>query len=118
MSSLPEVITWITSEASPDDLERVRDAIQTRKAALTSIQAATLQNGDEVKTTGLSPKYLNGLHGVVTDTRASRVDVRLDKTSTERIIGTKYGPHWGYDSEKGFVLKGVPANCLNQTKEA
>lgn len=110
MATFTDAISFITNNADADDLERILDAYKSRKKALAAVRAASVRKGSEVTLTGLSPKYLNGLSGVVHAVRGQRCDVKLDENSTAtlRYSGTRF---YVPEGDKNYVLTGCPLTC-------
>ena len=118
--ALPDVIGFIVSEATDGELDRITDAIRQRQRALRALRAATVSVGAQVRIRGLSPKYLNGLEGVVESITKSSGNVRLSKMSTARLRGTTKSStsrtrFYIRDDEEHYLLAGVPLSCCEIT---
>jgi len=107
MTTLTDVATFITNEATEDDIDRIYDFCKTRNKTLRTVRAASVQRGAKVELAHLSPKYLNGLRGVVETIAGERCGVRLDDASTDRLrfSGTRY--YISPDTTE-HLLDGVP----------
>ena len=113
--TLPGVIGFIIN-ATDDELDRIADAIRQRQRALRALQAAAVSVGAQVRLKGLSPKYLNGLEGVVESIAKSSCNIRLSKLSTARLrVTTKSSTfHTRFyirDDEEHYLLTRVPLSC-------
>ena len=114
--ALPDVIGFIVSEATDGELDRITDAIRQRQRALRALRAATVSVGAQVRIRGLSPKYLNGLEGVVESITKSSGDVRLSRVSTARLrvrmaAATFRGRFYIRADEEHYLLTRVPLSC-------
>ncbi|MCL4414435.1 MAG: nitrile hydratase subunit beta [Actinobacteria bacterium] len=110
-TTLADVLGFIINGSTADDLERIVDMVRQRQGALRALQAAAVSVGDQVRIAGLSPKYLNGLEGVVESISKARGNVRLSETSTDclRLVGgTRF---FIRDDETRYLLRGVPLSC-------
>ena len=112
--SLSDAISFIINDADGDELERILDAYKSRRKALASVRAASLSKGAEVTLVGLSPKYLNGLVGVVASIKGQRCSVTLDGPSTEKLryAGTRF---YIPTTVTNYVLTGIPTSCAEIT---
>lgn len=112
MTTFDDVKTWIITKASADDMETLREAMDTR----TDLLADEIRKGDKVKIHNISPKYLEGLSGTFYGRSKgrgkSRGSVLLDEAST-RILRTK-GKERVFISpgDKEYTLGGIPMTCL------
>jgi len=112
MTTISEVIAFITDEATTDDLALIFPAFRTRQTRLANVRAADVKIGAKVKLTNLSPNYLNGNTGTVKTITGARATVQLDGPSAQKLYGTKWGP--SEFAEKPFDLPGtVPLKCLD-----
>lgn len=115
MTMPTDLLKFIAAEASADDLDRVIDAVKTRRQMLAAARAAAVQKGASVTLVNLSPKALNDLQGTVeTITKGrgqSRADVRLTKESTDtlRWSGTRFAVP---SDVTEYVVRGVPLTAL------
>ena len=114
--ALPDVIGFIVSEATDGELGQITDAIRQRQRALRALQAAAVSVGAQVRIKGLSPKYLNGLEGVVESITKSSGNVRLSKLSTVQLrvamaTSTFRGRFFVRADEEHYLLTGVPLSC-------
>lgn len=123
MTTIIDLLTFVATEATDDDLERFYEAAKNRRRALrdqqTALIAAQLQKGSEVTLDDLSPKALNGLTGVVESISGSRAAVRLDKDSTQRLSwsNTRYAAGARIAGE-GLLLPGIPIGCCKPKVDA
>lgn len=95
------------STATAEDLDVYIDAIRRRRKDLTAIRSADVRSGSEVKTAGMSPKYLNGLTGTVTEITGQRCTLLLDPHSQDMLRGTKFAyqlPHLRGIPKAGLVV--------------
>lgn len=88
-------------------LTQLFDALKDRRKYLHQQQglenAATLRPGDRVLTSGLSPKYLNGLAGTVSPRPAAKAGSLMVDIDEAEFTG-RYGKHVS-----------IPAGCLTKT---
>lgn len=106
----------IVLNADEDDLTRIIQTVKDRRKVLASARAADVQIGASCTLTGLSPKYLNGLTGVVVRDPNGRSGTRayackLDEESTKRLRGqgTRF---FIPEATTEYVLPGVPMQCF------
>lgn len=82
MTTLSDVLAYVTSTATADECEAIFDTCRDRVKALHDINAranaASLNVGDKVRLIGISPKYLNGCKAVIDAKRNGRFVVKLD----------------------------------------
>ncbi|MFE4601124.1 hypothetical protein ACFRKE_09720, partial [Kitasatospora indigofera] len=101
--------------ATAEELDTLASLIRQRHLALRPASAtattATLVRmvrvGDRVRLHKVKPKYLNGMTGLVVETRTTRVDVELDTASTQKLAQTR---QTSFDVPAGatsFLLTGV-----------
>lgn len=112
MTAYEDALAFIRNEASTEDIEGIHAAIAVARARLKRQMQNALHVGSKVKTVNLSPKYLNGLTGEVTELHGSRVEILLDMPSTNAIRGTKFGPHSSLPVDLPAPLRGVPVSAL------
>lgn len=77
-----DVLDYILDGASDEEIDRIWDAARTRQKVLRAKAAALVSVGTRVSLTDISPKYMAGLTGDVTDITGSRATVRFDGKST------------------------------------
>lgn len=82
-ATLSDVIEYVTDHADEQDLDRIYAAAKMRTKALRAKVAASVRVGADVSMTGISPKYFEGLTGVVTRIDGDRARVRFDERSTD-----------------------------------
>lgn len=115
MPTLTDALTFITGEADAADLDRVLDAVKTRRKIIGAMRAATVGTGDTVTLAGLSPKVLNGLTGVTLRINGARTDVELDSVGTQRLSfsNTRFADsaRMCLRDGKGYTVRGVPLSC-------
>ena len=115
-TTLADVLGFIIDGSTAGDLERITDMVRQRQRALRALQAAAVSVGAQVRIKGLSPKYLNGLEGIVESITRSSGNVRLSKMSTDRLrVTTKSSTFrtrfYIRDDEEHYLLTGVPLSC-------
>ena len=115
-TTLADVLGFIIDGSAAGDLERITDMVRQRQRALRALQAAAVSVGAQVRIKGLSPKYLNGLEGVVESITKSSGNVRLSKLSTVQLrvsvaASTFRGRFFVRDDEERYLLTGVPLSC-------
>jgi hypothetical protein len=113
--SIVDALTFVANAPSDDELERIAAAITARRRALREVRSAAVTIGTPVVIQNISPAYLKGLTGTVesfTRGKRTRVDVRLDKKSTDilRFQGARF-PVPAATTE--YVLGGVPITSLS-----
>lgn len=114
--ALPDVIAYIIDKADESDLDTLTLSIRRRRDALRAVAAAAVTVGASVTIRDVSPKYLNGLTGTVTniETRARKqiASVELDRESTRRLAlsSTKYAY---LIDHRSYELSGVPLACCD-----
>lgn len=84
-TTFPDVLAFIASQASSDEVSRIFEAGRQRSRMLRTVQAASVSIGANVVLDNISPKYLNGLTGTVVSIKGARAEVLLDETSTTRL---------------------------------
>lgn len=118
-TTLTEAMSFVVNGATEDDLDNLLAAMRRRRSALSSLRAASVSVGDQVRLVGLSPKYLNGLEGVVETINKNRCSVRLSRLSTDRlrIPGRVRFPMSPDDAH--YLLIGIPlSTCEAVSYEA
>jgi len=112
-TTLAEAMSFIVNKATGGDLDNLLAAMRNRRSALNSLRAANVAVGDQVRLVGLSPKYLNGLEGVVETINKSRCNVRLSRLSTEHLrIPGRVRVHMSPD-EQHYLLVGIPLSTCD-----
>lgn len=109
--TLEDVVTFLSSTATEDDLDAIIGVMNARRKVLHSIAAASVRVGMVGTLRGLSPKYLNGLTGTVTSVKGRAGTVTLDEQSTNRLRASRtrfFIP----DGAKKYNLMGVPLACI------
>jgi hypothetical protein len=106
-----DVVAWITSEATADDVARLEIVLQVRRKGLRTAQAAQARHGMAVVLDGLSPKYLNGLIGTIDGLNGRRCSVLLSPESTDRLRHTTQKRFYVSADMTRFLLRGVPTTC-------
>lgn len=111
MTTLQDVIAFIASEADADDISRIHGATKQRTRTLRDIRAAAVKIGSEVKITDISPKYLSGMRGEVTEINGKHATVLLTKDDTDvlRYSGRRFFVPSGVDR---YTLGGLPLSTL------
>lgn len=111
---LADVVGFVLQSAGETDLDGIARAIKSRRSVLREIAAAKVGVTAEVTIADISPKYLNGLSGVVkeiVDGRRGRIaTIALDKGSTSTLAysSSKFRFLAGQES---YDLSGVPVSC-------
>lgn len=105
--SIEDVLAFITSEASREDLESISAAQKSRREILTIQQTATLRRGSRVRLTGISPKSIEGATGTIQDIARKRASVVFDE---EQPRGVYFGRFQATYRNK-MPLR-VPLACL------
>jgi len=114
---LSDVVGYVLESADENDLDGIAQAMKSRRNILRVKAAAAVTEKATVTIDGISPKYLNGLSGVVKEIvngRGQHATVTLDKASTHKLAfsSDKYGFLAGRDS---YDLTGVPLSCCKVT---
>ncbi|GAA2783029.1 hypothetical protein [Saccharopolyspora taberi] len=112
-----DVVGFIQERADEHDLTTVIEAVKARRQMLRDQAAAAVKPGLEVVIDDISPKYLQGLRGVVKSIdsgRKRRAVVTLDRESTTTLglASSKFGFLVGRDS---YDLDGIPVTCCKVT---
>ncbi len=114
MTLAATTISDIVLNADEHDLDRLVQALKDRRKTLASARASQVQVGMKARTSGLTPKYLNNLTGVVqrgNGRSAGRMAILLDESSTTtlRWQGAKFriAP-----DAKEYLLDGIPTQCF------
>lgn len=112
--TITDTVDFLHSQATEQDLDTVLQAIRLRRKALGNITASAVQVDLDVRLDGLSPKYLNGLTGKVTDLKGDRATVRLDENSTDTLRVRSRGKRF-YIPEltAEYDLGGIPMSCCH-----
>ena len=105
-----DVIAFIVARADETDLANILNAVKARRKALGQINASAVKVGATVTLEGMSPKYLNGLTGVVKSVSGGRCSVLLDEGSTTQLrwSGTRFHVREGVTE---YLMGGVPTQC-------
>lgn len=111
-TSFADVMAYIALHASAEDIERIHLATRDRSRALRSVRAATIRTGSKVALVNLSPKYLNGLTGVVGAIKGARADVLLDAESTSRLAWSGRSRYSIAPGAAEFTVPGVPLTAM------
>ena len=72
-----DIIDWIGENATLDQIHLINNALRNRQRALGREIAEKVKVGMRVELQGISPKYLNGLTGEVTQISGNRATVAL-----------------------------------------
>src|SRR5690625_1295834 len=88
-TTLSDVLAYIANEATTTDVQPIADAIRQRQKPLMDQRAATVTEGTTGTLANITPKYLNGLSGTVTDVIGSRATFLLDEASTNILRATR-----------------------------
>ncbi|MEV7177857.1 hypothetical protein [Kitasatospora sp. NPDC093679] len=116
MTAITAVTTFILTEATDTDLQRLDTAMRDRRKALAEIRAAAVVVGAAATTRNLSPKYMNGLSGTVESIQGKVAYLKLDEHSTEELRA-QYSRRFPVpDGVKTYSLPaGIPLTCLTVT---
>lgn len=95
MTTANQVYTWLLTEATSSDLERMDVAIRNRREIL---GATGLRPGSKARLTMISPKYMEGRECVVVRRKTKNYVVRFDSPLPGRF--------------HGMTELTVPATCL------
>jgi hypothetical protein len=112
--SMVDALTFVANASSDDELDRVVAAVNARRRTLREVRSAAVTIGSVVKIQNLSPAYLNGLTGTVeahSRGKRTRVEVRLDETST-KILRFQGGRFQVSAETTEYLLGGVPITSL------
>jgi len=116
-TTLAEAMSFVINSATENDLDNLWAAMRNRRSALDSLRAADVSVGDQVRLVGLSPKYLNGLEGVVETIDKNRCSVRLSQLSTERMrIPGRVRFHMSPDDHH-YLLAGIPLSTCEVVQD-
>lgn len=96
-----EVLSAIAGGASDGKTDDLYRAIKARVKVVGDINASSIDIGDRVRLTNISPKYLNGLPGTVLTRGNGRFDIKIDE-------GHDTGRYGSVDN----VLQGVRGTML------
>lgn len=113
--TLTDAVAFIAQHATADDLDQVYAAAKQRTRTLRTIAAAaaaSLPVGASVRLDGLSPKYLNGLTGVLKSTTGGRAVVTLDKESTS-LLGFSSRRFYAAAGKDSYDLGGLPLSTVH-----
>ncbi|MGW4528864.1 hypothetical protein [Amycolatopsis sp. NPDC004378] len=116
---LPDVVGFVLERADENDLDGIAQAMKSRRGILREKAAAAVTEQATVTIADISPKYLNGLSGVVKEIVNGRgkrhATITLDKASTSTLAFSsgKYGFLAGRDT---YDLSGVPLSCCKVTR--
>lgn len=115
MTLAATTLSDIVLNADEHDIERIFQACKDRRKTLSAARASAVQVGMKARTEGLSPKYLNGLTGVVergSGRGSGRMGLRLDEPSTELLRWSGRTRVFVPADEKNYLLDGIPAQCF------
>ncbi|GAA2679065.1 MULTISPECIES: hypothetical protein [Actinosynnema] len=116
---LRDVVGFVLEHADKSALESITQAVKSRHGVLREKSAAEVTENATVTIRDISPKYLNGLSGVVKKIVRGHgkphATVTLDKVSTDTLAfsSTKFGHLAGRAS---YDLTGVPLSCCEVVK--
>lgn len=85
MTTLTDVLDFISTKANQDDIERIWEFANKRTHALRDIRSANVRQGSLIRLVNISPKYMAGLSGRVDMIRGKTATVTLDKASTREL---------------------------------
>jgi hypothetical protein len=110
--TLTEVLSFIGGHAEPDALDTILDVVRDRRRALADAAAHAVTVGATVRHS-LSPRYLNGLTGIVIAIPAARrgakrrCTIRLDQTSVTRLAQAD-SSYAHLREETSYEMGGIP----------
>lgn len=114
--TLAEVLHFIASDATTDDIERIREFTKNRVRMLRDARSADISIGQVITLQDISPKSLDGMTGTVTKISSGRgkrrATVLLDPTSTQRLrfLRTRFSTQIPAGATE-FPIEGVPLTC-------
>jgi cell shape-determining protein MreC len=98
MTAFADVLAYITNEATADELRQLVAPINNRHKALReqlAVDALTeLHEGDDVETSGIKPKYLDGLTGKFVRFDTSRRTKTYAVVKLDRVSVLQAGPRY------------------------
>jgi hypothetical protein len=106
-----DIISFITSQATKADLDQIHASVKLRDQVLAQIQAAAATQETEVVLEELSPKYLNGLSGVIVERSGAMVAIQLDESSTNTLKWSGSKRFFVPPDSTSHTLEGIPAQC-------
>jgi hypothetical protein len=110
--NIKDVKNWVITQATADDMEVIKRAMATRKELLVD----EIAEGDSIRLSGLSPKYLNGLTGKFHERGngrgKSRGSVVLDEASTKVLRVKGRNRFFIPPDNKEYTLGGLPMTCI------
>jgi hypothetical protein len=117
VTTLADVVEFVYSDATLDDIERIHTATSARIKALRAVRAASVGVDSIVKVVNIKPKGLSGLVGKVIKIEGSGdkqyAAIMLDGASTNALRRTRTRHaarvHAGATE---FPLSGIPLSCL------
>lgn len=119
MTSLQDVLTYITTQATTEDYDRIAAACNQRNKVLHAEAAAQtiaeLNPGDEVETFAVRPKYLSGLTGKFLSLDNSHKGKTLAVVKLDRVSVLQAGPR--YVNPANDTIK-VPASSVRRVVNA
>lgn len=77
---MASIVGMILVGEADDELDRIGEAVRTRRKQLELVRAASLRVGDRVKIGGhIRPQYLRGVTGEVVSFGGDKISVRVDE---------------------------------------
>jgi hypothetical protein len=107
--TLPEVLDYISSSATADDIEMLRPLANLRSQILRTAESALVRVGHQARIRNLNPAYLKGLTGTVAKLERGRGEMlatlTLDDASVAAVSRASKG-RFGKD------IDGIPIASL------
>lgn len=117
--SLPDIVGYVLDQADENDLDRIAQAMASRRSLLREKAAAAVTVGATVTIDGIRPRYLVGLVGTVKEITTGRgkrlATVTLTKQSTQTLAfaSDRFAFLAGQDCTHD--LTGIPLSCCKVT---
>ena len=114
--TLSDVLDYIASSATTEDIDRIREFTKNRSRVLRDIRAADVSVGQVVTLQDINPKAMDGMIGTVTKIESGRgkrrATVTLDEASTQRLrfARTQFSTQIPAGATE-FPIEGVPLTC-------
>lgn len=109
-TTFTDVVDYI-DQADETEIDTAFTALRNRQKALRDRRALAVIRGAEVTLTDLSPKCLNGLHGIVAALSGKRASVRLDAASTATLRQAGSRRFYIPAEEDEYLVTGIPTSC-------
>ncbi|WP_433463920.1 hypothetical protein [Spirillospora sp. CA-128828] len=86
-----DILQYIIAVTDKSDLDRLAAAIRNRRGDLLSFRAASVKVGSTVRLDNISPKYLAGMTGKVTEIDGRNCTISLTENSIKDLRYTPRG---------------------------